>query len=80
MAQKWTKIAIFGPKMLQMTYNLDIWCIQVIFIDFQNFVNFYKKLPDFWAKNTRFFANTAKIWGKNFAGKFMRFQEKGPID
>ena len=27
MAQKWPKNANFGPKMLQMTYNLDIWCI-----------------------------------------------------
>ena len=27
MAQKWLKNAICGPKMLQMTYDLDMWCI-----------------------------------------------------
>ena len=52
----------------------------MVFIDFQNFVNFHKKLPDFWAKNTRFFADAAKIWEKNFDGKVMRFFKKGPID
>ena len=33
MAQKWTKIAILGPKMLQMTHNLDILCICVFLWD-----------------------------------------------
>ena len=51
----------------------------MIFIDFQTFVNFKKKLQDFWAKNTRFFANTANIWDKNNE-KFMNFLKKGPID
>ena len=76
MAQKWPKNAIFGPKMLQMTYNLDIWCILVVFIDFQIFVNFYQKLPDLWAKNTCFFADASKIWRKIFRRKAYAFFQK----
>ena len=76
MAQKWPKIAIFGPKMLQMTCNLDIWCILMIFIDFQIFFNFYRKLPDFWAKNTNFFADAAKIWENDFQRKVYAFFQK----
>ena len=72
MAQKWLKNVIFGPKMLQITYNLDIWCILMILNDFQKNFNFYQKLPDFWAKNTRFFADAAKICrrGKNLGKNF----------
>ena len=53
----------------------------MVFIDFQNFVNFQQKLPDFWAKNTHFFAAATKIWGTIFFyGKCMHFLKKGPID
>ena len=66
--------------MLQMTYNLDIWCILMIFIDFQNFLNFYQKLPDFWAKNARFLPKRQKFVKIIFDGKSMRFFKNGPID
>ena len=52
----------------------------MVFIDFQNFVNFYQKLPDFWAKNTRFFADAAKILETNLRRKVYAFFKKGPID
>ena len=69
MGQKWTKSAILWPKMLQMTPNLDWKCIQMVFIDFQNFVNFRQFLADFWAKKRHFFADAAKIFEKNFRRK-----------
>ena len=80
MAQKWPKNAICGPKMLQITYNLDIWCILMIFIDFQKILNFYQKLPNFWAKNTRFLPTLQKFGKMIFDGKSMRFFKNGPID
>ena len=46
------------------------------FIDFQNFVNFYKKLPDFWAKTPLFFAYAAQIWENNFQRKVYEFFQK----
>ena len=61
MDKKNTKMAIFSPKMVQMTWNFDITCIWVVFIDFQNFGNFRPKLPDFRVKNLFFFADSAKI-------------------
>ena len=61
MAKKWPKMAIFSPKMVQMTWNFDITCIWVFFIDFQNFGNFRQKLPDLRVKNLFFFATSAKI-------------------
>ena len=55
--------------MLQMTYNLAIWCIYMVFIDFQNFVNFRRKLADFGPKNRHFFADAAKILKNKIYGK-----------
>ena len=40
----------------------------MVFIDFQNFVNFRQFLADFWPKNCHFFADAAK----NFEKKFQR--------
>jgi len=37
----------------------------MLFIDFQNFENFRRKLADFWPKKRHFFADSAKI-SKNF--------------
>ena len=47
-------------KMTQMTYNFDIRCIYVFFIDLQNFGKFRKKNPIFGQKNLFFFADSAK--------------------
>ena len=52
----------------------------MIFIDFQIFFNFQKKLPDFWAKNTRFFPTRQKIGKIIFDRKSMRLFKNGPID
>ena len=41
----------------------------MVFIDFQNFGNFRRKLPDFWPKNRHFFADAAKILKPNFRRK-----------
>ena len=60
MAQKFIKIAIILPKMPQMTQNLGKYCILIVTIDFQNFVNFHKKLADLQAKITHFFVEKAK--------------------
>ena len=77
MAQKWTENAIFGPEMLQMPYNLDIWCIYVAFINFQNFVNFY---PIFGQKTHVFLLTRQKFGKMIFNGKSMRFFKNDPID
>ena len=69
MAQKWTKSAILWPKMPQITPNFDWKCIQIVSIDFQNFVNFRQFLADFWPKNRNFFADAAKISEKKFQRK-----------
>ena len=41
----------------------------MVFIDFQNFVNFRQFLADFWAKKRHFFADASKIFEKNFRRK-----------
>ena len=48
----------------------------MIFIDFQKILNFYQKLPDFWAKNTCVFAEAAKIWEKLFSTESLLFFQK----
>jgi hypothetical protein len=37
-----------------------------VFIDFQIFVNFCRKLADFWPKKRHFFADAAKILKQKF--------------
>ena len=72
-------MATFCAKMTQMPPNYDIWCIYMVFIDFQNFGKFRLFLADFWPKTGFFFADSAKKWKKMFGGKCMEFLENGPI-
>ena len=48
-------MTIFCQKMTQITYNFDIRCIQVFFIDFQFFLKICQKLADFLQKNGFFY-------------------------
>ena len=43
---------------------------------FPKLCKFSPKLPDFWAKNTRFFADAAKIWEKKLRRKVYAFLGK----
>ena len=79
MAQKLKKIAIFGPKKLQMTYNFDMWCILMIIIDF-HLLFFLPKIAWFLGKKHPFLPTRQKFGKIVFDGKFMRFFKNGPID
>ena len=51
----------------------------MVFIDFQNFVNFRRKLDDFWQKNRNFLLTrqkSAKILKKNFRRKMYQVHGK----
>ena len=80
MAKKWPKNAIFGPKMLEMTHNFDIWSILMIFIDFQKVLNFTKDCSIFGQKTPVFLPTRQKFGKIIFNGKSMRFFKNGPID
>ena len=69
MAKKWLKNAIFGPKMLQMTYNLDVWCILMIEFFFlilliSKIFKFLPKIARFLGKKHPFFCGPGKNLGK----------------
>ena len=79
MGQKWPKIAIFCQKMVQMTSNLDIWCIYIVFIKSQNFENFRLFLAVFWSENRIFFNFRGYVLKKNFGRNIFTSLENGPI-
>ena len=68
MAQKWPKIAIFGPKMLQMTYNtvqqnlgsIELFFIGMMFLD-QFFVLILEIQPIFVHQPRIFFYSQLKV-------------------
>ena len=78
--EKWSKNGLKMQFLCQKCFKWPIIWIYGVFWWFllisKIFLDFYRKLPNFWAKNTRFFADAAKIWKNNFQRKVYAFFQK----